>query len=449
MSGACSVTFTAVPGPVTIAFTLTDGSSNVLSKFSTTTIVQPSVINTLNFTANPVVNSVALALANPTLNAGTAANDALTVIAKDAANNTIVGPGNYVDVNGNPVAFSLSVVNNQAGGNGNLTILGPMRITGPNQVPPVAHYDGKWLASSTIFVTSSSSAVTTLTPVTFTTIPTAVEYNPGTGLYGIANGSDGNLWFTTAGPNVGKITPRGITQMIPCVGCTTTLSMTPGPDGNVWFGEDAGSYIDKVTPSGVVTRVYNTSGSTRGIFTGPDGNIWYSSPFTSQIGAVSTNGSAQNYGIGVPPGEITRGPDGAMWFTTRNGTIIGKISTSGQLLWTATVGAFGNYDGGIVTGPDGNIWVTDGNSNLVYQVTPQGSMTTYTPAAGTNPRRAIVGPDGNIWFGCTGGLCNITTAGVFSPTYSSGLSAIALGLTVGPDGNIWYVTSNRIGKFVY
>ena len=83
---------------------LVDGSNNVLSNFSTITIVQPGNLNTLNFTANPVVNSVVLQLSapttylgNPAVNAGTAANVALTVDAEDADNNVIVGNGNYVD----------------------------------------------------------------------------------------------------------------------------------------------------------------------------------------------------------------------------------------------------------------------------------------------------------------------------------------------------------------
>jgi len=121
----CAVNFTASPGPNTLVFTLTDTGGNVLSTFTTVTNVQPSTLNTLKFTANPVVTSVSLQLTNASVNAGVASNDLLTVNALDADGNTIVGNSNYIDAQGNPVTFFLNVTNNQYGGRGTVTIQGP------------------------------------------------------------------------------------------------------------------------------------------------------------------------------------------------------------------------------------------------------------------------------------------------------------------------------------
>jgi hypothetical protein len=99
----CTISFSTTPGPNTLAFTLTDGSSNVLSTFSTQKIIQPSTLNTLGFTANPVVHSVILQLAATTENGGVPVNDLLTFNAQDVDGNTIVGNAPYVDSSGNKV----------------------------------------------------------------------------------------------------------------------------------------------------------------------------------------------------------------------------------------------------------------------------------------------------------------------------------------------------------
>ena len=140
----CSLTFAATQGPSTITLTLTDGT-NTLSKYSSVIIVRPG-LNTFNFTANPVVSSVTLSLANPTPNAGTAYDDVLTLTALDADGKQIIGNANYVDASGNPVALTLHVANNQAGGKGTVTMNGPARIISPQSAATKAHYDGKWVS---------------------------------------------------------------------------------------------------------------------------------------------------------------------------------------------------------------------------------------------------------------------------------------------------------------
>src|SRR6516164_7664211 len=51
-----------------------------------------------------------------------------------------------------------------------------------------------------------------------------------------------------------------------------------GPDGNLWFAEESGNRIGRITPGGVVTEFGTgiTSGSgLGGIAAGPDGNLWF------------------------------------------------------------------------------------------------------------------------------------------------------------------------------
>jgi virginiamycin B lyase len=64
-----------------------------------------------------------------------------------------------------------------------------------------------------------------------------------------------------------------------------------------------------------------------GIVTGPDGNLWFAENQGGQIGRITPQGDIIE--IPIPtrdsfPIGITAGPDGALWFTERNGNAIGR-----------------------------------------------------------------------------------------------------------------------------
>jgi hypothetical protein len=273
-TGSCVVSFTATPGVNSLAFQLKDGSNNVLSSFTTFQAVKPGGLNTLNFTAVPVVSSIALQLASTTETAGTAVDDLLTVNAQDPDGNTIVGNSNYVGINGNPIILYLSVSNNQAGGKGSVKLRGSTVINAPGQSATYAHYDGNWLASSTISATSSSNALTNITPATMTTIPHVTTYAVSGAPAGIVNGPDGNIWFAESGNNaIGRITPLGSATTYSCTPCSSPGSPTVGPDNNIWFTGTNDGHIFKMNTSGVMTTVANPGGGSVAIITGPDGNL--------------------------------------------------------------------------------------------------------------------------------------------------------------------------------
>ncbi len=100
---------------------------------------------------------------------------------------------------------------------------------------------------------------------------------------GIAAGPDGNLWFTEQAANqIGRIThgrrhhgirhPHGQQQ---------PLDIAAGPDGNLWFTEYFGNKFGRITTAGVITEfAVTTAGNPLGIAAGSDGNLW----FTEQNG---------------------------------------------------------------------------------------------------------------------------------------------------------------------
>ena len=117
------------------------------------------------------------------------------------------------------------------------------------------------------------------------------------GIWGIALGPDGNMWFTGASDArghryVSKITPRGkITEYrIQSQGD----NIIAGPDGKMWFTEPFYGLIGKVTMTGVVSEYKiphaiknsKTQYQVAGIVAGPDGNLWFAEPMNSRIGEV-------------------------------------------------------------------------------------------------------------------------------------------------------------------
>src|SRR5690349_68260 len=79
---------------------------------------------------------------------------------------------------------------------------------------------------------------------------------PGSGSSAITRGPDGNVWFVEEGGNkIGRITPGGtIAEFnVPTVP-GTPVAIATGPDGNLWFTEYNGNKIGRITPAGGITE---------------------------------------------------------------------------------------------------------------------------------------------------------------------------------------------------
>src|ERR1017187_5657992 len=106
------------------------------------------------------------------------------------------------------------------------------------------------------------------------------------------------------------------------------LGIAAGPDGALWFTNQANNSIGRITTGGVVTNYTGTGISgPNGITVGPDGALWFTNNGNASIGRITTGGVVTNYtgtGISQPDG-ITAGPDGALWFTNANNGSVGRI----------------------------------------------------------------------------------------------------------------------------
>lgn len=302
---------------------------------------------------------------------------------------------------------------------------------------------------------------------TFYPVPSA-----NSGLYGIAAGTDGSIWFTESVTNqIGRLTVgTGTTEFTvppPASGAAYLGDITRGPDGAMWFGEVAD--IGRIDTAGNVTHFFTGGGPPGGTWmtTGPNGTIWSTQGYGYLEGVDISGKPIASFTLGLDSslGDLAFGPDGTLWVIVagqpRDVTNLRQVTTAGNIAREFTVTPVPTA---IAAGADGAMWFTAGSGNI-GRIDANGAITLFpTPTANSGPSDIRSGPDGALWF--TEALMNkigrITTSGVFTeyplPPIPAGASCAAASggisqvpgprrLTIAPDGSIWFTEPclNQIG----
>ena len=459
----CSVSATVPTGTNTLTVTTYDAPGATGTKVAVAALQVTGAANgptTVNLTLSGIVSSLALVLDPAALPSGTAARSAVLLNALDPDGNIIVGPETFANASGNALTITLS--NSDASGK---TSLAKSTFTAPGGTD--LSYNGTTLASATI--TASATGVTsknaTLTIggnsafITEFRTGIATASSPA----GIALGADGNLWFTEqAGDRIGRITPRGVVTEF-SAGLTPfslASSITAGPDGNLWFTENAGR-IGRITPAGAITEF--SAGIPSGaqpvaIAAGSDGNLWFSDSTAPRIGRITPAGAVTMFtaGITLPgasanfaPCSMARGPNGNVWWLEETFS----FSTPPRMAQITPAGVVTEYPlqlneiaVGVAAGPDGNVWFTV--SNNIARITPSGTITRFSGANGNGC--IALGPDGNLWFtgDFTDNVGKSTPTGTitnYDTTFGITSFSSPVGITAGPDGNLWFAEQSTPG----
>ena len=266
-------------------------------------------------------------------------------------------------------------------------------------------------------------------------------------------GPDGNIWFVDGGRGqVGRVTPSGaFAQFLlpnPAGGAHTLVK---GPDGNVWViargsGLNSHDWLVRVSPTGLMTRFAAGGPGTAldSITAGPDGNLWFTEVFGGLIGRMTPSGALTEFPIPVTssaPRGITTGPDGNLWFTDQSRVWVMTITGETKSY------AVGNDPslplGDIVAGPDGNLWFSS-NEGLLWRISPAtGGIIQVELPSDSRPFNLVAGPDGNIWFTDTGlnAIARMSVSGSVRNFNLPRRGASPLGIAVGADGRIWVAES--------
>src|SRR5581483_1907978 len=164
---SCTGQLAAPVGSDTFAVKLFDAANGAGSLLSTGTLTQTIVLdaaNVVKVTFDGVVRALALSLAPSAVTFGKASTVNVLAAALDADGNTIVGPGSYVDLNGDPLTIMLA--DSDASG---ATKLSVTALSAPPPTPVTLSYDGA--AISCVTITASATALapaTALLPSTGT-----------------------------------------------------------------------------------------------------------------------------------------------------------------------------------------------------------------------------------------------------------------------------------------
>ncbi len=207
--------------------------------------------------------------------------------------------------------------------------------------------------------------------------------------------ADGALWYVNM-TSLGRITTDGVASHWYPSGAFI-IRMTLGPDGGLWATTMIGDRLERFStdvtelpsgdhiPLGPLHSEYIDASmyGTREVAAGPDGALWFTNDHGNSIGRITVDGTASSYtGTGIStPEHITAGPDGALWFTNPGNDSIGRIESGTQAptpttttttladdpAGTSNVGAEVTYTAIVDPAPDagaGTVAFTDGTTPI-------------------------------------------------------------------------------------
>ncbi len=279
----------------------------------------------------------------------------------------------------------------------------------------------------------------------------------------ITAGPDGAMWFTeNNGNKIGRITTAAapaVTEFVVTTAASGPSGIIAGPDGNLWFTENTAGKIGQITTAGTITEfaLPTANSGPQAITVGSDGNLWFTEQAGGRIGKISPGGALVEFNLpnaGSMPLAIRPGADGALWFTETGTNRIGRITTSGA------ISEFANPNGAaqpsfIAPYPNGGLAFTESGTDQVALIDLNGNFEGEAsfPTAGGGAGYIALGPDGGLWF--TESKANkiarlVLTANAPTfreyavPTASSNVTTVS----AGPDGNLWFTEqgANKIGR---
>jgi streptogramin lyase len=286
----------------------------------------------------------------------------------------------------------------------------------------------------------------------------------GSGPAGLAVGSDGNIWFAEeAGNRIGRLTPAGVLTEFPLINPgSRPHGLATAADG-VLITEGAGR-IGHITAMGVLSESATLGGAPKEIAPGPFAQYWWSDPLHDQLS--STNGEGGGFGgmtlaPGSHPEGVASGAGGDLWVAENGAGRIARLYRQPPPSGIPSVGSlqfqeFALPDAasgpwGICLGPDGNVWFTELAAGRIGRLNPTtGQVTEFSLPAGAEPRGIVTGQDLNLWFTDSARdlAVRMTPDGSMVEFPLPTRGSRPMQLVAPPDGNIWFseAGTDRIGR---
>jgi hypothetical protein len=471
----CTVSFLTSAGSDTFQMNMYDqanGKGNLLSTGQTPVEnIVAGQANTVDVTLDGVPASLSVVLGQGTLPVGTASSTSLTVVAEDADNNVIVGPGGFssaiaLAITGDTYS-TLSVSYGQ----------GQTSITSPGQTVTL-NYNGATNVGSIITASTTgassgsatfagSGAAMTVIPSNFVVngsefyfYPTNVAaYPDGSGAaflggyyytgYFIATVSTSGTWQLFTGSGSSYAGESGITTV---AGMSTTFETSGYEDSydmlaadsnkNIYYSAEnsASCYvIGKLNPTAATTTETVLQGEAMYPHVDSNGNVWFLEK-SSTCSSSSGSGFASGWGIGElsSTGTLTERdlgisgleaadmgitPDGSTMIVADYGALLYKLPTSSLTASTLTLSSNVEDPYALAVDPSGNaVWSTDEwHDDDVYYGSTTSSFASATatlfPIPYFGDSYGATYADGSFWMSCDYDYCGVgRVSGVASGT---------------------------------
>ena len=272
----------------------------------------------------------------------------------------------------------------------------------------------------------------------------------------IANGSDGNRWFTegteftNAPATIGRITPAGSLTEFPvdCNFCIIT-DIAQGPSDILYFTSNDPT-LGRFTTAGqqLASIPMPNSSALGGDLAIHGDDIWITDFNNDSLWRYNIT-AGQFTQFPVPePADVAVDNLGRVWFSAPlDGTIDELDPATGAVTPTNAGGLIPRE---LAVATDGQIWFTarftpQGVGRLSPDTNPR-TVATF-PLANVGPQGIAASPDGSVWFTQTtkGNIANLDNAGVYTEAKTVKGSQ-PFGITVAPNGDPWYamMSANKI-----
>jgi streptogramin lyase len=284
-------------------------------------------------------------------------------------------------------------------------------------------------------------------------------------------GPEGNIWYTDGSVGLIKLNlstePPTPTTVVAAGGLH---ALTLGGDGNFWVLDTVGTTVDRITPTGTVTKFADGPGTslTAAIAAGPDNEVWYAVQGNNEeqdlqfTGTVSSGTFKLTFeGETTAPitysiigGTLTSNVKNALGALPKVGGTSNVNVTGGISPFRVTfVNKFVETDLPLISCDGSGLEGTtpgcqmklnrDGARQAMARMGPSGSVTDYS--TGLNPKfkpaSMSVGADGSIWFTDESttevfAVGRVTPVGAISE-FSVPAGAFPVAIAPGADGNVW------------
>jgi virginiamycin B lyase len=182
------------------------------------------------------------------------------------------------------------------------------------------------------------------------------------------------------------------------------LALLPAANSVIWFAQQRGGLIGRMTTTGQVT-ILNSTGTgenpgSMSITAGGDGSIWFSSSSDDRIGRITPEGTVTYYELPKSPRpagvvQLVVASNGDVWFSEAVRKALGRLTTDGAI--TEYAGLIGSPRS-VAVGADGRVWASEPDMGRIASITTSGVIVEYdTTSALPNPELIAAVTNGEIW----------------------------------------------------